>query len=78
MEARDDALEPLTPHGARHTCASYLIAAGADDMTLQAVIGHSDVRTTKNVYGHLLPNALDAVRDRLDTFLKVHSGSTDA
>jgi integrase len=78
VEARDDALEPLTPHGARHTCASYLIAAGADDMTLQAVIGHSDVRTTKNVYGHLLPNALDAVRDRLDTFLKVHSGSTDA
>jgi site-specific recombinase XerD len=46
-----------------------LIAAGIDDMTLQSVIGHSDVRTTKNVYGHLLPNALDAVRARLDAFL---------
>ncbi len=69
VKAREDVLEPVTPHGARHTCASYLIAAGVDDMTLQAVIGHSDVRTTKNVYGHLLPNALDAVRERLDAFL---------
>jgi integrase len=69
VKAREDALDPVTPHGARHTCASYLIAAGVDDMTLQAVIGHSDVRTTKNVYGHLLPNALDNVRERLDAFL---------
>ena len=72
-------LEPVTPHGARHTCASYLIAAGVDDMTLQSVIGHSDVQTAKDVYGHLLPNALDDVRQRLDSFLaRVHSGSTDA
>ena len=69
VKARQDALEPVSPHGARHTCASYLIAAGVDDMTLQSVIGHSDVRTTKNVYGHLLPNALDSVRARLDAFL---------
>ena len=73
VKAREDALEPVTPHGARHTCASYLIAAGVDDMTLQSVIGHSDVRTTKNVYGHLLPDALDGVKARLDAFL---SGST--
>ncbi len=69
VKAREDALDPATPHGARNICASYLIAAGVDDMTLQSVIGHSDVRTTKSVYGHLLPNALDDVRRRLDTFL---------
>ena len=73
VKGRPDALAPVTPHGARHTCASYLIAAGVDDMTLQSVVGHSDVRTTKNVYGHLLPNALDDVRKRVDAFL---SGST--
>ena len=73
VKAREDALEPVTPHGARHACASYLIAAGVDDMTLQAVVGHSDVRTTKNVYGHLLPGALDEVRGRLEGLL---SGST--
>jgi integrase len=78
VKAREDALDPLTPHGARHTCASYLIAAGVNDMTLQSVIGHTDVRTTKNVYGHLLPNALDDVRDRLDTFLaRGYTGDTD-
>ena len=69
VKAREDALEPVTPHGARHTCASYLIAAGANDKALQEVVGHSDVRTTKNVYGHLLPGALDEVRGQLDTFL---------
>jgi integrase len=79
VKVREDALDPVTPHGARHTCASYLIAAGVDDMTLQSVIGHSDVRTTKNVYGHLLPNALDQVRERLDTFLaRGRSGDGDA
>lgn len=62
-------LEPVTPHGARHTCASYLIAAGVGDMELQAVLGHTDVRTTKNVYGHLLPGTLDSVRERADAYL---------
>lgn len=79
VRAREDALDPVTPHGARHTCASYLIAAGANDMTLQSVIGHSDVRTTKNVYGHLLPNALDVLREQTDAFLaRGYTGDTDA
>ena len=62
-------LEPITPHGARHTCASYLIAAGVGDMDLQAVLGHTDVRTTKNVYGHLMPDTLENVRKRADEYL---------
>jgi integrase len=49
---RADALEPLTPHEARHCAASYMIAAGMDWKKITEFIGHSDVRTTYNRYGN--------------------------
>jgi integrase len=63
-------LEPLTPHECRHTCASYLIAAGVNDMQLTRYIGHTDVRTTKNIYGHLFPDDAQRVRAALDAYLE--------
>jgi len=69
VKAREDALDPLTPHEARHTCASYLIAAGVNDMQLQRYIGHTDVRTTKNIYGHLFPDDTQRVASALDAYL---------
>ena len=68
-KARKDALEPLTPHEARHTCASYLIAAGLNPKQVQTYIGHSDVRTTFNVYGHLLPGDEVTAAAQLDALL---------
>ncbi len=65
----DDRLEPLTPHEARHTCASYLIAAGLNPKQVQTYIGHSDVRTTFNVYGHLLPGDEATAAAQLDALL---------
>lgn len=62
-------LEPLTPHEARHTCASYLIAAGLNPKQIQTYIGHSDVRTTFNVYGHLLPGDEAGAAAQIDAFL---------
>lgn len=67
--AREDALEPLTPHEARHTCASYLIASGLNPKQVQTYIGHSDIRTTYNVYGHLLPGDEEQAAAALDAFL---------
>ena len=64
-------LQPLTPHEARHTCASYLIAAGLNAKQVQTYIGHSDVRTTFNVYGHLLPGDEAGATAQLDAFLGV-------
>jgi integrase len=69
VKAREDALEPLTPHEARHTCASYLIAAGLNPKQVQTYIGHSDVRTTFNVYGHLLPGDEATAAAQLDALL---------
>jgi integrase len=48
-------LEGLTFHELRHTCAALLIRHGADVLFVSRFLGHTDVRTTLNVYGHLFP-----------------------
>jgi integrase len=63
-------LQPLTPHEARHCAASYLIEAGLNDLELTATIGHSDVRTTKNIYGHLFPDSGATIAAKLDAYLE--------
>jgi integrase len=70
VQDRDDALEPISLHSCRHSFVSFLIASGADLKTLTSVVGHSDIRTTLNVYGHLLPDSLSVAADRLDAYLE--------
>ena len=73
-------LEPLTPHEARHACASYLIAAGLNPKQVQTYIGHSDVRTTFNVAGHLLPGDEATAAAQLDALLNAparYNGGTN-
>lgn len=53
-------------HDLRHTCASLLIAAGAHPKAIQEHLGHKDIQTTFNVYGHLLPSAREALAAALD------------
>jgi integrase len=53
-------------HDLRHTCASLLIAAGAHPKAIQEHLGHKDIQTTFNVYGHLLPSAQKALAAALD------------
>ena len=40
---------------------------------LQRAIGHSDIRTTKNVYGHLLPDSSSRVARALDAMIEAAS-----
>jgi integrase len=53
-------------HDLRHTCASLLIAAEAHPKAIQDHLGHKDIQTTFNVYGHLLPSAREALAAALD------------
>lgn len=62
-------MDPLTPHEARHCAASYLIAAGLNAKQLSVYIGHSDIRTTYNRYGHLMPGDELAAATMLDAYL---------
>ena len=42
------------PYDLRHFYASVLIADRRDLKTIQTLMGHEDIKTTLNVYGHLL------------------------
>lgn len=71
-------MDPLTPHEARHCAASYLIAAGLNAKQLSVYIGHSDIRTTYNRYGHLMPGGEREAATMLDVFLSRAGADTQA
>jgi len=48
-------LGSFTFHELRHTCVALMIAHGADILYVSRFVGHKDIRTTANVYGHLFP-----------------------
>jgi integrase len=64
--ARTAGVDGLVPHELRHTAASLAIAAGASVKGVQAMLGHASATLTLDRYGHLWPDELDAVADRLD------------
>jgi integrase len=68
VKASEDALDPLSPHEARHCAASYMIAAGMDWKKITEFIGHSDVRTTFNRYGKVVPEDLAEATAKLDAY----------
>jgi len=66
-------LTPITLHEARHSAASYLIEAGLNDLELMKMIGHTDPRTTKMIYGKLFPDSTQKVAAKLDAYLEAQA-----
>jgi integrase len=58
-------IAPLRIHDLRHTCASLAIAAGADILVLQRMLGHASAAMTLDRYGHLMPGQAESVAQRL-------------
>jgi len=56
----------LDLHTARHTFASRLIANGENLQYIKEQMGHSSIKVTVDIYGHLIPNGNRAAVDRLD------------
>lgn len=46
-------LHKIKVHGFRHTYASLLFEAGASIKEVQSRLGHSDIKTTMNIYTHI-------------------------
>lgn len=61
-------------HDLRHTCATLLIAGGAPALAIRDHLGHRDIQTTMNVYGHLYPSMQAAMASTLDA---AYAGSAD-
>lgn len=51
-------------HVLRHTFASHFIMSGGNILTLQKILGHSDVKMTL-IYAHLAPDFLGDEMNRL-------------
>ena len=59
----------LRLHQARHTYASFMIAAGVNAKALSVFMGHSSIKVTFDLYGHLMPGTEAQAAALLDDFL---------
>ena len=54
-------VRPIRFHDLRHTTASLMMMAGASLAAVGKILGHSNIRITAEVYGHLAPDYLSEV-----------------
>jgi integrase len=59
----------LRLHDARHSYASFMIAAGVNLKALSEFMGHASITITLDRYGHLLPGSEDEAAELLDGYL---------
>ncbi|SET95719.1 integrase [Salinibacillus kushneri] len=63
-------LKYVNIHALRHTSATLLINEGIHAKIISARLGHSDIRTTMNIYGHALKQADEVAATKLDSALE--------
>ncbi|MCI6099655.1 MAG: site-specific integrase [Selenomonas sp.] len=65
--AKKAGLPRIRVHDLRHSHASMLVDMGIPPIVIRDRLGHSDIKTTMNVYSHLYPRAMDDVAARLSS-----------
>lgn len=60
---RKSGLPVIRLHDLRHSCASILLESGHNLKDVQQWLGHADIQTTGNIYGHLTNDRLKTVGD---------------
>src|SRR5207245_10088269 len=69
-------LPPMHFHDLRHSCGSLLLARGVDMKVIQELLGHRDIRTTMNVYTHVLKSMRRQSADVMDSLFPSRKGAT--
>ena len=59
-------LREIRVHDMRHTYASLLISNGVSLAYIRDQLGHSSIKTTVDIYGHLIPRSMQHVVNELD------------
>jgi len=62
----DEDLSMFTPHSLRHTHATYLLSRGIQVKYVSQRLGHRNVKTTLNVYNHVLPTDCERAINELE------------
>ncbi len=82
LRVLDSEGETVDFHALRHTTASWLIQAGADVKTVQAIMRHADIKLTLQRYGHLFPGSESAavarIRDAFTNPVRIAATGTDS
>lgn len=66
---KDQKLRPIKIHGFRHTHASLCFEAGMTLKQVQHRLGHSDLKTTMNIYTHITKQAKDDIGERFANYI---------
>jgi integrase len=64
-------LKPLRLHDLRHLHATWLILNGVPLKVVSERLGHSNISTTSDIYGHVLPSADQAAAETLDSMFSM-------
>lgn len=64
-------LKKVTTHGLRHTHCSLLFEAGATLKEVQDRLGHSDIKTTMNIYTHVTKKAQEQAIQKFSSYINL-------
>ena len=62
-------------HDGRHTAATLLLSEGVHPRVVMELLGHSQMRTTMDIYSHVMPALAREAADRMGAVLLGHESS---
>lgn len=65
----DAGVRHIRLHDGRHTAATLLLSAGVHPRVVMELLGHSQMRTTTDIYSHVMPALAQEAADRMGTTL---------